>query len=71
MGDRIERIIHLKFARFQEEDKNQAIPLLLLLGLKHYSLLYPNQKLQLDLLKFLGGMSFLCFRFNCIDILCF
>ena len=54
--EKIKKAIKSKLSKFREEEKGDAMATLMFIGLKHYSLLYPDQPyVQMSYLKFLSG----------------
>jgi hypothetical protein len=54
--EKIKKAIKSKLSKFREEEKGDAMAILMFIGLKHYSLLYPDQPyVQMSYLKFLSG----------------
>eukprot|EP01033_Poteriospumella_lacustris_P011888 gene11888-8481_t len=53
--EKIKKAIKSKLSKFREEEKGDAMAILMFIGLKHYSLLYPDQPyVQMSYLKFLS-----------------
>lgn len=51
----VQQIIKERLTRFSQQERNDIIQMLLLCGIKHYSLLYPGQNIQTDKIKIITG----------------
>lgn len=73
--EKIKKTIKSKLSKFREEEKGDAMAILMFIGLKHYSLLYPDQPyVQMSYLKFLTGecdtaiLTVDCCKYSCLLI---
>lgn len=53
--NKVKKLVKARLSNLRNEERNDAITMLLLLGLKHYSIVCNNQQLQLSQLKALCG----------------
>ena len=57
MSDKVNYLIRRKLKHLSHEDRDMALNYLVLIGLKHYSLLYTNQDVHLPILEYLTGIQ--------------
>jgi hypothetical protein len=59
MNQKVQNVLRKKLRRYNEEERDAVIAHLCVVGLKHYSLLYAGQDLELPILEYLSGRFFM------------
>ena len=59
MQQNVQKIIRKKLSHLDSAERDQALNGLILVGLKHYRLLYADQDVNLQILEYLCGKSIL------------
>jgi hypothetical protein len=55
MNPKVQNLLRKKLRRYSEEERDAIIGQLCVVGLKHYSLLYAGQDIEIPILEYLSG----------------